>query len=88
MDLGLDGKVAMITGGSRGLGRQAALALAREGCKVAICARGAEALEETVAEFRGLGYQAHGTQAMLPARMTRFASTRRPSTTWATRTSW
>ena len=62
MELGLDGKVAMITGGSRGLGRQAALVLAREGCKVAICARGAEALEETVAEFRGLGYQAHGTQ--------------------------
>ena len=63
MDLGLEGKVAMITGGSRGLGRQAALSLAREGCKVSICARGADTLETTVAEFTGLGYQAHGTQA-------------------------
>ena len=63
MDLGLDGKVAMITGGSRGLGRQAALALAREGCKVSICARGSDTLDATVAEFTGLGYHAHGTQA-------------------------
>ena len=44
MDLGIDGKVAMITGGSRGLGKQAAHALAREGCKVSICARGSESL--------------------------------------------
>ncbi len=63
MDLGLEGKVAMITGGSRGLGRQAALALAREGCKVSICARGSDTLDATVAEFTGLGYHAHGTQA-------------------------
>lgn len=40
MDLGLTGKTALVTGGSRGLGRHAALALAREGCNVAICARG------------------------------------------------
>ena len=42
MDLALEGKVAMITGGSHGLGKQAADSLAREGCKVAICARGQE----------------------------------------------
>ena len=42
MDLALQGKVAMITGGSHGLGKQAADSLAREGCKVAICARGQE----------------------------------------------
>lgn len=63
MDLGIDGRVAMITGGSRGLGKQAAYALAREGCKVSICARSPEQLETTVAEFANLGYQVHGTQA-------------------------
>ena len=63
MDLGLTGKVAMITGGSHGLGKTAAECLAREGCKVSICARGREQLESTVDEFRVLGYQAHGTQA-------------------------
>ncbi|MCI0898768.1 MAG: SDR family NAD(P)-dependent oxidoreductase, partial [Chloroflexi bacterium] len=51
MDLALQGKVAMITGGSHGLGKQAADSLAREGCKVAICARGQENLDETAAEF-------------------------------------
>ena len=63
MDLGIEGKVAMVTGGSRGLGRQAAQCLAREGCKISICARGAEQLEATVAEFAAQGYQVHGTQA-------------------------
>ncbi len=63
MDLGLTGKVAMITGGSHGLGLQAAKCLAREGCKVAICARGQEQLDSAVAELRATGYQAHGTQA-------------------------
>ena len=63
MDLGLTGKVAMITGGSHGLGKMAAECLAREGCKVSICARGREQLDATVEEFRALGYQAHGTQA-------------------------
>lgn len=63
MDLGIEGKVAMITGGSRGLGKQAALVLAREGCKVSICARGEEQLEVTVAELAAAGYQVHGTPA-------------------------
>ena len=63
MDLGLTGKVAMITGGSHGLGRQAAECLAREGCKVSICARGQEQLEATVSDFRAHGYETQGTQA-------------------------
>lgn len=63
MDLALSGKVAMITGGSRGLGRQIAGALAREGCKVSICARDRKQLDTTVAEFAAQGYQVHGTPA-------------------------
>jgi 3-oxoacyl-[acyl-carrier protein] reductase len=63
MDLGLNGKVAMITGGSRGLGKQAAGSLAREGCRISICARGSETLGAAVAEFKAQGYQVHGVQA-------------------------
>ena len=39
MDLGIKGKIALVTGGTRGLGRESALSLAREGVDVAICAR-------------------------------------------------
>jgi 3-oxoacyl-[acyl-carrier protein] reductase len=48
MDLQLTDKVAIITGSSRGLGRASAMALAAEGCRVTLCARGAEALHEAV----------------------------------------
>ena len=63
MDLTLNGKVAMITGGSRGLGRQCALALGQEGCAVSICGRDGETVEKTVSELAGLGVKAHGSQA-------------------------
>ena len=63
MDLGIKGKVALVTGGSRGLGRQSALSLAREGVKVAICARNEEALKETVDELKGCGIDAIGVAA-------------------------
>ena len=52
MDLGLEGKVAIVTGGSKGIGRSTALALAREGADVSICARGMEDLEDAAAEIR------------------------------------
>ena len=63
MDLALQDKVAMITGGSHGLGKQAADSLAREGCKVAICARGQENLDTTAAEFKAKGYEILAVQA-------------------------
>ena len=46
MDLGLTGKKALVTGGSRGIGRAIAAALLAEGASVGICARGAEGLEQ------------------------------------------
>ena len=52
MDLQLTGKTAIITGSSRGLGFASARALAAEGCRVCICARGAAALEQAAADLR------------------------------------
>ena len=49
MDLGLNGKVALVAASSKGLGKASALALAREGAQVTICAR-TEAELETAAE--------------------------------------
>jgi NAD(P)-dependent dehydrogenase (short-subunit alcohol dehydrogenase family) len=50
MDLDLAGKVALITGGSKGIGKAAALALAREGADVVVCSRTREALEAAAKE--------------------------------------
>ena len=63
MDLGIEGKLALITGGSRGLGRQSALALANEGVNVAICARGTDTLNATVDELTSTGINAKGYSA-------------------------
>ena len=52
MDLELAGKAAIVGGASRGIGNAVALGLAREGCRVAICARGSEALEAAAQEIR------------------------------------
>jgi NAD(P)-dependent dehydrogenase (short-subunit alcohol dehydrogenase family) len=51
MDLQLNGRKAIVTGGSRGIGKAIARALALEGCDVAICARSQEALDATAAEL-------------------------------------
>src|ERR671931_639453 len=55
MDLELAGKAAVVTGASRGIGRAIALALAREGCRVALAARGETALEAVVQEIGAAG---------------------------------
>ena len=52
MDLQLTDKIALVTGSSRGLGFASARALIEEGCRVAICARDGERLEETAETFR------------------------------------
>jgi 3-oxoacyl-[acyl-carrier protein] reductase len=55
MDLGLDGRVAIVTGSSRGIGRAIAMRLAEEGAQVVLNARGPEALEQAAAELRERG---------------------------------
>jgi 3-oxoacyl-[acyl-carrier protein] reductase len=55
MELGLAGRRALVTGGSKGLGRAIAAELLREGAAVFICARHADELEATAAELRGQG---------------------------------
>ena len=62
MDLGIGGKAALITGGSRGLGRAMAHALAAEGCNVAIAARTATTLEAATAELDELGVRSLGLE--------------------------
>jgi 3-oxoacyl-[acyl-carrier protein] reductase len=52
LELGLTGKIAIITGGSEGLGRATAERLAREGARIAICARRKELLERAAEEIR------------------------------------
>lgn len=52
MDLGLQDKVAIVTGGSKGIGKATAMALAQEGASVSICARGVEDLEAAASEIR------------------------------------
>jgi 3-oxoacyl-[acyl-carrier protein] reductase len=58
MDLGLTGKVALVTGSSRGIGRGIALALAAEGCDVMLTGRDPEALKDVCAEVGKLGRKA------------------------------
>ena len=55
MNLGLAGKVAVVTGGSRGLGFYSARAMAAEGARLAICARGEEGLAVAAETLRGEG---------------------------------
>jgi len=71
MDLGLDGRVALVTAASKGLGQAAAKALAAEGARVVICARGADALAAAAAEIPGQVHTitADVTDPAVPARL-------------------
>jgi 3-oxoacyl-[acyl-carrier protein] reductase len=73
VDLGIAGRVALVTAASKGLGRASAVALAQEGAKVAICARGAEALADAEAELAAytevLAVQADVTDPAVPAQL-------------------
>ena len=52
MDMGLKDKVALITGGSDGIGKAAAMSMSVEGAKVVICARGQDMLDKAADEIR------------------------------------
>jgi 3-oxoacyl-[acyl-carrier protein] reductase len=60
MDLGLRGLRAIVTGGSKGIGRRVADILADEGCNVSICARTAAEVKAAVEALRSKGVKAHG----------------------------
>jgi 3-oxoacyl-[acyl-carrier protein] reductase len=75
VELGLGGKVAIVTAGSQGIGKAIAEELAREGVNVSICARGKEDLEQAAKEIGE-----HGPEVLpIPADATE------PSVAW---TSW
>jgi 3-oxoacyl-[acyl-carrier protein] reductase len=66
MDLDLAGKIAIVTGSSRGLGLASAAALVREGCRVTICARGEPRLTEAAAELQQLARALNPAHPVLP----------------------
>lgn len=63
MDLGLKGRVAIITGSTEGIGKAAALNFAQQGAKVAICSRDADKVKQTVAEIEAAGGEVFGMAA-------------------------
>jgi 3-oxoacyl-[acyl-carrier protein] reductase len=65
MNIDFSGRKAIVCGGSRGIGRAIALGLAASGADVSICARGADALEQTRADIAAQGHKAHAASVDL-----------------------
>src|SRR5262245_10686213 len=75
MDIGLRGRVAVVTAASKGLGRASAAALSEEGATVVLCARGEEALRQAEADLPGevLGITADMRDPETPAQLVQAA---------------
>jgi 3-oxoacyl-[acyl-carrier protein] reductase len=73
MDLGLQGKVAIVAASSKGLGKASAIQLAREGAKVVMCSRDAERIEAAAAEARAeaIAYENGGEAVGIVADVTK-----------------
>ena len=70
MDLGLEGKVVLVTGGSKGIGFACASAFAAEGARIAICSRSHDNVERASAELKSaFGVAADLTDAAAALRM-------------------
>ena len=65
MHLDLQGRNAVVAGGSRGIGRSIALAFARAGANVSICARGEQSLRATETELKSFGHTVHAASCDL-----------------------
>ena len=76
MELGLKGKVVLITGGATGIGKASALSFLKEGCRVAICGRTKAKIDNAVLEFEKQGYDVIGgaADASKLAEITAFAN--------------
>ena len=59
MELNLNGKVVVVTGGSSGIGEETAMEFAREGCQVTIASRSEKKLAEAAGRFEAEGFQVH-----------------------------
>lgn len=73
MDLGIAGKVAVVAASSKGLGRASAEALAAEGAKVVLCARGGDELQQVADHVGGLAVPLDITEPTAPARLVQAA---------------
>jgi 3-oxoacyl-[acyl-carrier protein] reductase len=76
MDFELKGKVALVTGGGRGIGKAVSMMLASHGVNIALCGRTEETLESTATEIRALGVEAYPMVAdvAVPENLERFVS--------------